>query len=209
MQLFQYQGGNAVFTKLEMQIIIRRVLTVLAWMLPFVAYGLMFIYNFILGILFLWFLPYWIWFVLQRSNLYFPQHGYFRYYYRTHSREERWEFGEQAERFGEYTIIGDVAFLDEYVIIKKAGILIEYKDIKKLSFEKEYSGSIPLNNSYAYVLTFELYNRHQKYRYRHYHDPSPVVGDDSQFSHALKWVQSHRAAGESESVCQNEDTSDT
>ena len=67
-----------MFTKLERNIIWFRVWTVVAWVLLLAGYVILFVYNFVAGILFLWFPPYWIWFIFQRSNLYVPKHGYFR-----------------------------------------------------------------------------------------------------------------------------------
>ena len=92
-----------------------------------------------------------------------------------------------------FTNIGDVSFLDEYVIIKKVGILIEYKDIKKMTYttwKVRYGGCV-------YRLCFELHDHNRKYCYSLYNDTSPFVGDNSQFSHALKWVQTHRTPQDS------------
>lgn len=191
-----------MFTKLEKQIILFRLLTVFAWLGVVAIHTYFFSVHFVLGIFWLLFLPGWIWF-FRWTNLYLPKKGYFRCYYRQHSKEDRQKLSENAELFGKYTIIGDVAFLDECIVIKKAGILLKYEDVKSVSCNKE--GVNMLNRAFAYVLTFHLQGRPVKYQYRLFNDASPFVGNNCQYIHALAWIRSHRSQPPSEE--KNEDDS--
>ncbi len=178
-----------MFTKLEKQIILFRLLTVLAWVLVLAIHVFFFSIHFLLGIFWLSVLPVWIWY-FRWASLYFPKKSYFRCYYRQHSKEERQKLSENSELFGKYTIIGDVAFLDEYIVIKKIGILLKYEDVKYVSCKKE--GVSMYNKAFAYVLTFHLHGRPIKYQYRLFNDASPFVGTDCQYTHALAWIESHQ-----------------
>lgn len=182
-----------MFTKLEKQIILFRLLTMFAWLVVVAIHTYFFSLHFIFGFIWLFFLPpVWIWY-FRWANLYFPKKGYFRCYYRQHSKEDRQKLSENSELFGKYTIIGDVAFLDDVVIIKKTGIVLEYDEIKKMSYNKEVAGVYTRPRSFAYVITFDLFHSKAKYKHTVYYADSSFIGNDCQYSHALAWIESHRS----------------